>query len=505
MALLDGPTPIEAPIENDGHLLRARRTAALTRVTTGVAGIAVIALMPRMMPHPALAIVGFVVIAVSALVQLAAPRLQWITIEESLSPIAGVLIIGLGAERVSVLSVLWLVAIASGVLARGGRAHWFGRTVVLCALALPPLRYGHLSDEYASMVIAAMGLLLTSGRLTSELNRLLRQARLQAESAETLLLAGDIASRVADRGERHIGGDRAPGAHAASDTEPAPSAEEREALIHLIRGEGITMVVQPIVDVRASAQHRSNTVHAFEALARFSGSGPGVSPLYWFALAERLGERATLERACLNKALELFAERPAGMRLSVNLSAPVLLDPLTTAILDVRRADGERDLDGLIVEITEETLVQAEGELAGVISPLIARGAHLAVDDMGAGYSGLRQITSVRPSYLKLDRSLISGIDRDGERAALVEALAGYSNKVGSILVAEGVETEAELDVVRRLGVPLVQGFYFSRPAPPWPMLGEPAPVPADDQPASRQGDGDGFEKSPAGELVRAA
>jgi EAL domain-containing protein (putative c-di-GMP-specific phosphodiesterase class I) len=431
-----------------------------------------------MTPQPALAIAGFIVIALTAFVQLAAPSLQWITIEESLSPIAGVLIIGLGEERVTVLTVLWLVAIASGVLARGGRAHWFGRTVVFCAVALPPLRYGHLSGEYASMFIAATGLLLTSGRLTSELNHLLRQARLQAESAETLLLAGDIASRVADRGERNADVERSQEGRGGGPSEPAPSAAEREALIRLIRGDGITMVVQPIVDVRLNAPNRANTVHAFEALARFGGSGPSASPLYWFKLADQLGERATLERACLIKALELFAERPAGMRLSVNLSAPVLLDPLTSAILETRRAGGERDLDGLIVEITEETLVQAEGELAGVFAPLIARGAQLAVDDMGAGYSGLRQITSVRPAYLKLDRSLVGGVDGDVERAALIEALAGYSAKVGSMLVAEGVETEAELEAVRALGVPLVQGFYFARPAPPWPMLGKPVTAP---------------------------
>jgi EAL domain-containing protein (putative c-di-GMP-specific phosphodiesterase class I) len=129
------------------------------------------------------------------------------------------------------------------------------------------------------------------------------------------------------------------------------------------------------------------------------------------------------------------------------------------------------DLTGLIVEITEETLVHSDMQLLTAIQPLRARGARLAVDDMGAGYSGLRQITSVLPSYLKLDRSLVSGIDADDERAALVGALAGYSKQVGSLLVAEGVETAAELRAIQRLGVPLVQGFYFSRPGAPWPEI----------------------------------
>ena len=302
--------------------------------------------------------------------------------------------------------------------------HWLGRDVVLCALALPVVRYGSLSVEYAALLVASVGLLLTSGRLTSELNFLLGQARLQAESAETLLLAGDIAARVADRGER--AGERG---HA----DPLPVHES------------------PGAEQRASDRR---------ALERLVGGD-----------ALQVTLTTALERACLCQALELFARRPAGTRLSVNLSAPVLLDPLTRKMLDDTRAGDANGLEGLIVEITEETLVHADMELARAIAPLTARGAHLAIDDMGAGYSGLRQIPAVRPGYLKLDRSLISGIDRDSERAALVGALAGYASQVGSMLVAEGVETEAELAVVRGLGVPLVQGFYFSRPASPWPEL----------------------------------
>jgi EAL domain-containing protein (putative c-di-GMP-specific phosphodiesterase class I) len=225
------------------------------------------------------------------------------------------------------------------------------------------------------------------------------------------------------------------------------------------------MVVQPIADVR------SGSVHAYEALARFGQPREGMSPLHWFSLAHELGQRPALERACLRGALELLAARPSGTSLSVNLSAPVLLEAETMAMLEAAGDALADDLRGLIVEITEETLVHSDTQLAGAIEPLRARGARLAVDDMGAGYSGLRQITTVHPTYLKLDRSLVSGIDGDDERAALVQALAGYSTQVGSLLVAEGVETAAELRTIRRLGVPLVQGFYLSRPGRPWPQV----------------------------------
>ncbi len=87
---------------------------------------------------------------------------------------------------------------------------------------------------------------------------------------------------------------------------------------------------------------------------------------------------------------------------------------------------------------------------------------------MGAGYSGLRQMTTVRPSYMKLDRSLIRDIDADPDRGALISALLGYARQTGGHLVAEGVETQAELEALTQLGVELVQGFQVARPRSAW-------------------------------------
>jgi EAL domain-containing protein (putative c-di-GMP-specific phosphodiesterase class I) len=458
------------PIERDhGRILRARRTAAKTRMAMGAIGIALIVGQPALLPHPLLGILGFATIELTAIVQLAVLRPSWLKVEESAAAAAAILIIGVGDQHVSALSILWLAAIASGVMARGGRVHWYGSAIVFGALALPVIRAEHLSGDYAAMCIAALALLLTCGRLTRELNFMLAQARQEAESAETLLLAGDIAARMSDRSQRRSGaaGDSRSSPPRADDTLSAHEiAGARTALQRLIAGDGLTMVVQPIVDVR------SGTVHAYEALARFGQPRADSSPLHWFSLADQFGQRAALERACLRGALQLFARRPPGTSLSVNLSAPVLLQDDTMAMLEAARHGLPRDLTGLIVEITEETLVHSDMQLLSAIEPLRARGVRLAVDDMGAGYSGLRQITSVLPSYLKLDRSLVSGIDADHERAALVGALAGYSKQVGSLLVAEGVETADELRAIQRLGVPLVQGFYFSRPGPPWPHVG---------------------------------
>jgi EAL domain-containing protein (putative c-di-GMP-specific phosphodiesterase class I) len=437
MQLFDG----RVAIESDEHILRARRTAALTRVTMGVVGVALSVTKPGLIAHPVLGALGFTIILLTSVVQFAAPRLTLLSIEESLAAIAGILIVGTGSQHVDVLQLLWLVAVASGVLARGGRAHWIGRNILLGALVLPIIHSASINFDYAAFCLATLGLLLTSGRLTRELNLLLRQARLQADSAETLLLAGDIAARMADR-EGHPLVERDGAKRPAGTLSAEERASSATALSRLVQGEGLTMVVQPIVDIRSGA------VHAYEALARFGESAVNTTPLHWFAL---------------------LRHRPQGTRLTVNLSAPVLLEAETLQMLAEAGDSHSDDLHGLVIEITEETLVNSDAELQSAIEPLRARGARLAVDDMGAGYSGLRQITTVRPSYLKLDRSLCSGIDNDPERAALVGALTGYAAQVGSLLIAEGIETTDELQAMRRLGVPLVQGFRLSRPGAPWP------------------------------------
>ena len=244
----------------------------------------------------------------------------------------------------------------------------------------------------------------------------------------------------------------------------AEEARARLALERLIAGEGLAMAAQPIVDLS------TDSIHAYEALARFGRRRSDCSPLSWFALADELGERVALERACLKATLDLFGKRPRGTRLSVNLSVP---EPARRTDLRPARRAGDSlrdDLEGLIIEITEETLVSSDREVGDAIEALRERGARLAVDDIGAGYSGLRQITTVLPDYLKLDRSLIAGIHRDGDRGALVSALSGYASQVGSLLVAEGIEQRAELDRLRELDVPLAQGFYLGVPGAPWPV-----------------------------------
>jgi EAL domain-containing protein (putative c-di-GMP-specific phosphodiesterase class I) len=457
-------------IERDDPIERARHTASVSRVALGVFGIALVLDRPEVLPLPAAGVAGFAVIVVTAFLQLANLRIVWTQVEETFAATAAVLIIGVQNESVNAINLLWLVALAAGMMARGGRVHWIGRTVVLAALALPIARSGALSMEYAAFCLSVVALQLSAGRLTMEFSRLLRQARHDAENAETLLLAGEIASRVIQREEVAMRDGAAVDLRPASPgPAPVPSdaevARTRAALARLIAGDGLRMVVQPIVDLRCGR------VHAYEALARFGRRRTDHSPLHWFAIADELGEREALERACLRAALDLFEGRPDGARLAVNLSIPALLEPATFELLDDFAAGRRDGLEGLIVEITEETLVGSTCEVLRVGDTLRELGARLAVDDVGAGYSGLRQIIEVLPDYLKLDRSLVSDIDSDPDRAALVSAIAGYSRHVRSLLVAEGIEREEERRTLESLEVPLAQGFHLAMPGEPWPEV----------------------------------
>lgn len=149
----------------------------------------------------------------------------------------------------------------------------------------------------------------------------------------------------------------------------------------------------------------------------------------------------------------------------MNVEPASLLDPTVRGALTE-----SGPLGGVVVEITEHRAVPLV-DLEPVLDRLRGDGALIAVDDAGAGYSGLSQILGLRPSILKLDRSLVSGIDTDEAKAAMVEMLGVFAGRIDAWVLAEGIETQAELDRVVEIGVPLAQGYHLARPAPPWTSL----------------------------------
>ena len=145
--------------------------------------------------------------------------------------------------------------------------------------------------------------------------------------------------------------------------------------------------------------------------------------------------------------------------ISVNLSPEVLLDGALDELL------AGHDPTSVIVEVSEHAPVSSYEDLEQALARHRARGLRLAVDDVAAGYASLRHVVRLRPDVVKIDMSLVRDIDADAVRQSLVAAIAAVGRRLRATVVAEGVETHAELAALRGLGVEQGQGYLFGRPS----------------------------------------
>lgn len=198
---------------------------------------------------------------------------------------------------------------------------------------------------------------------------------------------------------------------------------------------------------------------AVEALSRFPQQ-PKQGPDQWFAQADQVGLGVELELLALQRALTEAAKLSAHLDVAVNLSPCALNDPraqamlLNTAISPLR----------LVVEITEHCIVSDYALLSRSRAQLREHGIRLSIDDAGAGYASFRHIVMLAPDLIKLDRAIISGLDTDPARRALVKSMVGFAGECSAKTVAEGVETQAELATIKSLHVDQVQGYWTGRP-----------------------------------------
>src|SRR3954465_11852224 len=215
--------------------------------------------------------------------------------------------------------------------------------------------------------------------------------------------------------------------------------------------EDLSLVFQPIVDLAAA------TVAGYEALARF----PGVAgPDAWFAAAAEAGIAAELEALAIHKALAAVPSLPPNTFLTVNVSPHLLGSAPVQHALATRP-----DLHRVVVELTEHTPVHALAALRRQCDELRKRGALIALDDAGSGYSGLQQLAALRPQGVKLDRARVRDAAADPVRVALAEMLGEFAGRIDAWLLAEGIETAAELAAFAALAVPRAQGWLLGRPS----------------------------------------
>jgi EAL domain-containing protein (putative c-di-GMP-specific phosphodiesterase class I) len=199
----------------------------------------------------------------------------------------------------------------------------------------------------------------------------------------------------------------------------------------------------------------------YEALARFPRPGSGIAnPQGCFEFAHEAGLAPALESVALQRALPKRKALPPACYLGANVSATVLTRPEIRAVLE-----NAAPLEDVVIELTERHPLESLPQSRRAAAWLRRLGARLAIDDVGAGYAGLQWFIELEPDVVKLDRALIRGLERDRWRRTVVRSLVAMCRDVGATAVAEGIETPAELDAARELGVPCGQGFLLGRPS----------------------------------------
>ncbi|MAA64866.1 MAG: hypothetical protein CL581_08835 [Alteromonadaceae bacterium] len=248
-------------------------------------------------------------------------------------------------------------------------------------------------------------------------------------------------------------------------TETHGRLDMEQTLRSALRHGWLEAFLQPLVDLQ------EGRVTGFEVLARIRHPERGlISPMLFVPVAERTGLIRQLTGRMLELAVPMLHDERLLERygndftLSINLSPAEMHDPnLADQILEVLARESVSP-DRLKVELTETAVMADPNVAVHLIHRLRKQGVAISLDDFGAGYSSLGYIRSLPLDQLKIDRSLISGLDHDAEKRAILEMILTLCERLDLTVVAEGIETEMELSCVLGMGAQIGQGYLFSRP-----------------------------------------
>lgn len=237
----------------------------------------------------------------------------------------------------------------------------------------------------------------------------------------------------------------------------------KNALNAKMRFAQVAIAFQPIVDSGAGR------VWGYEALTR------GTDGRSYPEIVEGMDERGRMAFDKLTTARALREASHLGLMrdgVKVTLNVRPTLNMAAADAAFVARAAQHYDvpLESIVLELTEDAKLTYE-DFHKVMVLHRSLGIATGIDDFGSGYSGLNVLATCGADMVKLDRQLVRGIDKDPKRQIIVEAFTQLCGKLGSIVVAEGVETQAEAEVLRQQGIDLMQGYYFGRPAVGAPMV----------------------------------
>jgi len=220
---------------------------------------------------------------------------------------------------------------------------------------------------------------------------------------------------------------------------------------------------QPIVDTGTSR------FVGFESLLRGPEGTLLAEPSKLFNEVGYLPEDTllTLDRACIDSAVRTGKNLPEKALIFINIMGATMVR-MTSMLNEFLSLLGELEIDPsrIVFEVSETTNRELTEHISAVLHLLQRAGIRVALDDIGVRSPYLYHLLYLEPEFIKLDRIFVKGIDRDGRKQDLVHCMTGMAKTMGARLIAEGIETVEEFDVMKALGVPMSQGYYLGRPQP---------------------------------------
>ncbi|WP_294190563.1 GGDEF and EAL domain-containing protein [uncultured Sphingomonas sp.] len=277
-------------------------------------------------------------------------------------------------------------------------------------------------------------------------------------TAETLIRSADLALyRSKDRGGGVFHAYE-PQLHADAEERRVLELELRQALEH---GQ-LSLHYQPVVDAG------TGRLRGFEALLRWDHPRLGpVGPDKFIAIAEETRLIAPIGEWVARTACEEAARWPGDLRIAVNVSPEQLTNPNFVTVIASALAQSRLSPQRLELEVTEGVFMREGTGAARVLEQVLDLGVRLSLDDFGTGYSSLGYLSRTRFSSIKIDRGFVASAAQGvAEPLAIIRAVVALARSLGMSTIAEGVETEAELALVRDLGCTNIQGHYFGRAVP---------------------------------------
>jgi EAL domain-containing protein (putative c-di-GMP-specific phosphodiesterase class I) len=251
---------------------------------------------------------------------------------------------------------------------------------------------------------------------------------------------------------------------ARNDAELSASGElrrRRKSFFGMVMAEEVTSVYEPIVDVA------TKTVFGYEALARGPAGTEFHSPEALFAAAEEEALVFELDCLCRKSGLDGAVGLPSDTTLFLNVRPTTIHDPSfrPEALIRTLEKSKLRPSD-VVFEISEKESIANFEIFKEIRDEYKKLGFRFAVDDTGAGYASLQAVIELAPDFIKVDRALITGVDTDPARQALLKALHAMAGGIGAKIIAEGLDTLEELETLGELQIPFGQGWLFGKPTP---------------------------------------